>query len=54
MLVLWFSDGGYFENLVLFLLFDRKLEKIVIFDGFCNFGGYKYVDFFFIVLRMVR
>lgn len=50
---MWLSDGRYYENLVLFLLFEKWLEKIVIFDGLCNFGGDKYVDFFLNVLKLV-
>lgn len=38
----------------MFLLFEKKLKKIVIFDGFYNFSDEKYVDFFFIVFKLVR
>ena len=42
--VLRLSDGGHFENLALLPLIDKKLQKIVIFDGSCNPGGDKYAD----------
>lgn len=52
--VLRLSDGGHFENLALLPLLDKKLQKIVIFDGSCNPGGDKYADSLIHALNMAR
>lgn len=52
--VLRLSDGGHYENLALFPLLDKKLEKIVIVDGSCNPGGDKYADALLHALKMAR
>ncbi|XP_078351132.1 uncharacterized protein LOC144635894 [Oculina patagonica] len=52
--VLRLSDGGHFENLALLPLLDKKLEKIVIFDGSCNPGDEKYADALLHAIKMAR
>lgn len=52
--VLRLSDGGHFENLALLPLLDKKLEKIVIFDGSCNPGDDKYADSLLHAIKTAR
>ena len=52
--VLRLSDGGHFENLALLPLLDKKLKKIVIFDGSCNPGDEKYAESLLIALELAR
>ncbi|KAL9952341.1 hypothetical protein ACROYT_G039584 [Oculina patagonica] len=52
--VLRVSDGGHFENLALLPLLDKKLKKIVIFDGSCNPGDDNYADALLNAIKMAR
>ena len=52
--ILRLSDGGHFENLALLPLLDKKLKKIVIFDGSCNPGDEKYADSLLTALKLAR
>ena len=52
--ILRLSDGGHFENLALLPLLDKKLKKIVIFDGSCNPGNEKYADSLLTALKLAR
>lgn len=52
--VLRLSDGGHFENLALLPLLEKRLKKIVIFDGSCNPGGDKYADSLLTALKLAR
>ena len=52
--ILRLSDGGHFENLALLPLLDKKLKKIVIFDGSCNPGDEKYAESLLTALELAR
>ncbi len=52
--VLRLSDGGHFENLALLPLLDKRLKKIVIFDGSCNPGDDKYAESLLTALKLAR
>ena len=53
--VLRLSDGGHFESLALLPLLDKKLRKIVIFDGSYNPGdAEKYADSLLTALKLAR
>ena len=52
--ILRLSDGGHFENLALLPLLDKKLKKIVIFDGSCNPGDEKYAESLITALTLAR
>lgn len=52
--ILRLSDGGHFENLALLPLLDKKLKKIVIFDGSCNSGDEKYAESLLTALELAR
>ncbi|XP_015747360.1 PREDICTED: uncharacterized protein LOC107327124 [Acropora digitifera] len=53
--VLRLSDGGHFESLALLPLLDKKLKKIVIFDGSYNPGdAEKYADSLLTALKLAR
>ena len=52
--ILRLSDGGHFENLALLPLLDKKLKRIVIFDGSCNPGDEKYAESLLTALELAR
>ncbi|XP_067053697.1 uncharacterized protein [Acropora muricata] len=53
--ILRLSDGGHFENLALLPLLEKKLKKIVIFDGSYNPGdAEKYADSLLTALKLAR
>ena len=53
--VLRLSDGGHFESLALLPLLDKKLKKIVIFDGSYKPGdAEKYADSLLTALKLAR